>query len=172
MPVYPVDRYEWTYTTGRFEHSVSLFRKATVPAPEFQDAFRGFLLNTVGLFHASVIWQSLAVQIAGNTFTNPLPFNPVQGELVAAIPVEREAFFAGLWGRSDGGRRFGTRIFGTGLGTGTNFRFAPGEDTNADLLLSEWTALASNVCDKTGLGGPVYGYVNVAYDAYWQRNLR
>ena len=109
---------------------------------------------------------------AGQAFTFPFPPPvPIVGQVVGALTGRDFPRFASYSARSVAGRRVRWTLYETNIGIEDDYRV---ETLSADeqAIFNFLQDFGNGVCDVTANGIILYNYINVGYNAYYQRKQR
>lgn len=127
-------------------------------------------------FNDAVSFDGVDYGAAGEDFTTPQAWTPIAGEGGAAPNAFYSPNFVSFIARGSTGRRCRFYWYG-GVGytaTDVNYRLSPGESTVWDAFYAAWQSWAdtTGVCDIAGEALTWKGYMNLGYNAYYQRKAR
>jgi len=179
LPTNDTGRVWIDYTSGGIEHSLLLRFDAEILGNTTVVA----RVNAIVAAMQGAMWSSDAViggrySEAGSVVSLPLVINTGAGSLTAGTPnPESNAGFAGVSGRSTGGRQYHADFFTQAVYTLATYR----EDAGA--LPSELSDFFLAFADNTGMGAGTLvavdalqvvfkQYLNLGQNAYWQRAQR
>jgi hypothetical protein len=120
---------------------------------------------------ADALVQGIRTQLANTNFSLPGPFTPVPGAGSTNLAETDAPRFFSIVGRTTGGRRVRYFVYNSFVAPGDDYRVDnPGTTPLIDLI----TFLNTNefICGIDNLPQSVNNYLNVGYNAYFQRKQR
>lgn len=172
LPANNTDRAWLSYTFGGKKHDIC-FR---VPAATTQATVITMATALANALKPSIpssdSFTGLKHQDSGSILTFPLAFTPIGGTGSVSPNDTDKAQFVALSGRSLGGYRCRITFFTHNWGETTDFRLPTSTAGAPTQLYSAVTGMTPQLVAIDGQDVIWNGYVNVGYNAYWQRQLR
>lgn len=165
-------RFFLDYRTPLAEHTLVMRVNGAVSDAEAIATAEGYTNAVKGLLFGSTQWTQLRKAAAGTNVSFGVPWSPVQPTSGLAQTQHFEPYFISMTGRDPNGIRAKLTQFGCTVGLDASYRVFPSE--NADIVpLLNYVQLTSNSFVTIAGAQPLWNtYVNVGYNAYWQRQQR
>lgn len=171
LPPSSTKRYFLDYTVGTVQHTVMVRVANNITDAEVIEDLDDFL-NAVVSFLYEIVIVGLRVALDGSNVTNPVTWTGDatygNGEADAAGPLR----FFSFHGRSDDGRRTNLTMFGSKIADDTNFRITPAESETVGTVVALLNGAGNNWITISDAPPVWKSYMNVGYNAYWQRHIR
>lgn len=162
-------RFKVEYTVNGQGHTME-FRSSASPSAigTFVDDLLTALGNKIFALIIGVVTYAPSASNIFNPVTTGIEGNTYGSGAGAVVDVPKYFNFIG---RSTGGRRVRFAVFGAGI-DGADYRVYGSEDTNIDDALTVVDGFSANLQAIDGLTPVWKPYVNMGYNAYWQREVR
>ena len=162
-------RFRFHYTVIGKQHTLEV-RSGSSPATIGGQVY--YILNTLGAKLFASVLDFVDFAASGSNVFNPVTTG-VEGNTwgTGAGTVDAIPRFFNFIGRTSGGRRVRMAVFGA-IDTGTDYRYLAGENSTVDNARAALVGYGSSFQGIDGLTPIWKSYVNVGYNAYWQRNVR
>jgi hypothetical protein len=169
LPVDNTPRFRVTYTNLGLSHVLDIRSNSSpsalgVQIDAFFDAISGVIADT-------------SIDVVEYAPSGSSVFNPVTTGIETnhygtySSPAEAKAWYVGFVGRSSGGHRARLFVFGAGL-LGTNYRWAPGENTAVDSAVATLQAQSPGWQAIDGLVPTWKSYANAGVNDALVKKLR
>jgi hypothetical protein len=137
--------------------------------------FSALIAAHAALFPLNWAIESAEVYRVHEHYSTAVPITLTHGTSEVAVTGFTEPRFYSLIGRSSGGRRVRSYIYGIIIGAqDNNYRFTPGDNTYLDAFRVDWLNFLFDLPSCAIDGNLVVwkSYLNTGFNAYWQRKVR
>lgn len=172
LPENNTDRAWLKYTSVGIEHEIMFRFPSATPQADiatamgvFANAMKAYILTTDS-------FSAVRHQDAGSTVSFPIAFTAVVGTATGIDDGDDKARFMSVTGRSLAGYRVKATLFTAQVTDATGYRQARSSGNYADVMLDAIEAMAVQPRAIDGNLVVWNQYVNLGYNAYWQRDLR
>lgn len=164
-------RYFVDYTVGIHEHTAMVRANAALSPASFGTQINNLLTALTPVLFALTIVR-IRWAASGSNVSNPVA-SGIEGSVYGGSAPANNDYpkFLDFVGRSTGGRRVRNTWFGYKGGL-DDFRVTTAESTAIAAALPNITGGANSWLSIDGLKPVWYNYVDVGYNAYWQRAVR
>lgn len=162
--------YELFYTNVGRQHAMQV-RVGVISPAAFGGLMDAFFTAANTLLYPTVV-DNVTFRPAGTTVSNPV-ITGIEGNTYGAgsPTVTNVPQYVDFVGRSGGGRRVRLAVFGV-TSTGTDYRFAPGENAQVDGMIAILQAAPTAFLAIDNLKPVWKSYANAGLNSYWQRKVR
>lgn len=173
LPPNNTDRWYFDYTAAGIDHTFLVRAAEGTTAAEVSTEISN-LLTSIGIGFYASSFRSLRFQAKSLDFSIPATYSGSVTTWGSTTPDDTgRPTFSTLVGRSGDGRRARVSIFGfKGIASVGDYRFNVAGSTEWQDAVDQLNA-AEGIWLSIGETQPTwYQYVNVGYNAYWQRKMR
>lgn len=171
LPPNSTGRYFCDYQLNAHEHT-AMVRANAIVSPATMGVQLDQLFTALTSMLPVITVTRLRWSPSGSTVSTPV-LSGIEGNSYGfgTITQEAEPRFLDFVGRSPGGRRCRMAVFGY-AGPLSDYRLTSAENTDVALALTTLQGGANSWLAIDGTKPVWYPYVDVGYNAYWQRKLR
>lgn len=172
LPINNTDRAWLKYTSMGKEHEICFRFPSTTAQATIVSTLATFAGSAKALLPTTDSFTGLRHADSGSNLSFPLAWTPVTGTSANAVELDDVAHFISMTGRSLGGYRCRVTLFVPSIGDIYNFRTTAGANGQAAIFDSAVKAITPALVAVDGANVIWNGYVNIGYNAYWQRQVR
>ena len=160
------------YADGDTRHTVILRPQTGVTVAQLATWFNDFLTDNAGLFLTRVSFDGAREALINSNVTNPIAWTTVAGTNPSSPKTDGKPWFLSFVGRSAQGHRTRMSIYGAAYGDDSNYRITAAENAGVADAVTQLNDLQAKLGDITGSKAVWKDYINLGYNAYWQRQAR
>lgn len=160
------------YADGDTRHTVILRPQTGVSIATLATWFNDWLTDNAGLFLERVSFDGAREAAQNSNVTNPIAWTTVDGTNPSSPKTDGKPWFLSFVGRSAQGHRTRISFFGSAYGDDSNYRITAAENTGVADAVADLNDLQAKLGDITGSKAVWKDYINLGYNAYWQRQAR
>lgn len=175
MPALPEETYPRLFIDyeGPMGQHTLQFRQSAGDSSAVAATKAAEFINTVkGIVYNGVTFNAARWAVAGSNVSNPIAWTPIAGTAAGTQAAAAFPIFVSWIGRTTGGRRVRLFLYGTNINPDSDFRLGIGDATWVSASVSRLNSSPYPIYGIDGLPPVWKSYVNVGYNAYFQRKRR
>jgi len=165
----------WLDYRGEFgEHTVQFRTATTTDIFAFMDTIQLALDGASGMWSDTTLFYQWRFSGAGTNVSTVVRTIALDGTALVPLGSPLYPRFWSVVGRSADGRRVRYSFFGSQFNLEGDYRLEPGDDARMDAIRGALAgeAAAGRLVSISGQQPLLATYLNVGYNAYWQRQRR